>query len=106
MEKVFHVETTLANDLAELYSAVMAEFDSKSSIPLDDMNRTLLQTGMVQHLTMMAGLGLMGPQKAEQVNALIDRVTRDTIMWDMLQMVRQYWRDCNDGKGHDMDFGA
>ncbi len=106
MDKVFHVETTIAHDLAELYSVVVEEFDAKTSIPLDDMNRTLLQIGMVQQLTMMAGLGLIEPQKADQVNKLIDRVTRDTIMWEVLQMVRQYWRDSSHNKGQNADQGA
>jgi hypothetical protein len=99
MEKVFRVETTLAQDLAELYAAVIEEFDEKSSIPLADMNRTLLQTGMLHHLTMMAGLGLVDPGKAARLDQLIERVARNTIMWDLIQMSRQYWQNCSQGQG-------
>jgi hypothetical protein len=59
MQKVYKVETTLSHDLAELYSILEDEFASNSSIPLSDLNRTLLQTGMVHHLVMMGGLGIL-----------------------------------------------
>ena len=42
MDKIFKLETTVAQDLAELYAALMAEFEAKSGIPSADMNRTLL----------------------------------------------------------------
>jgi hypothetical protein len=97
MEKVYKVETTLSHSLAELYADLEEEFANKSSIPLSDMNRTLLQTGLIHHLTMMSGLGLIEPEKAARLQALIDQVAKDTILWDVLQMVRTYWRDCGSG---------
>ena len=97
MEKVYKVETTLSHSLAELYASLEEEFANKSSIPLSDMNRTLLQTGLIHHLTMMSGLGLIEPEKAARLHALIDQVAKDTILWDILQMVRTYWRDCDSG---------
>ena len=101
MEKVYKVETTLSHSLAELYAGLEEEFANKSSIPLSDMNRTLLQTGLIHHLTMMSGLGLIEPEKAERLHALIDQVAKDTILWDILQMVRTYWRDCgSNGPGN------
>ena len=97
MEKVYKVETTLSHSLAELYAGLEEEFANKSSIPFSDMNRTLLQTGLIHHLTMMSGLGLIEPEKAARLHALIDQVAKDTILWDVLQMVRTYWRDCGSG---------
>ena len=97
MEKVYKVETTLSHNLAELYAGLEEEFANKSSIPLSDMNRTLLQTGLIHHLTMMSGLRLIEPEKAERLHKLIDQVAQDTILWDILQMVRTYWRDCGSG---------
>ena len=94
MEKIYKVETTLSHSLAELYAGLEEESANKSSIPLSDMNRTLLQTGLIHHLTMMSGLGLIEPEKAARLHALIDQVAKDTILWDILQMVRTYWRDC------------
>ena len=104
MEKIFKLETTVAQDLAELYAALMEEFESKSGISPADMNRTLLQTGMIHHLTMMSGLGLIDGEKAEQIEGIIDRVARDTIMWELLQMVRNYWKGCAGGKTGIIDF--
>ena len=57
MDKVFKVETTLSHGLAELYAGLEEEFANKSSIPLSDMNRTHLQTGLIHHFAMMGGLG-------------------------------------------------
>lgn len=106
MEKVFRVETSLAHELAELYAALLEEFETKSSIPLADMNRTLLQTGLIHHLTMMSRLGLIDGEKTARIDALVDRVARNTIMWDLLKMVRSYWQDCADGKIGGIDFKA
>tara|TARA_Y100000588_G_scaffold366539_1_gene432378 strand:- start:177 stop:497 length:321 start_codon:yes stop_codon:yes gene_type:complete len=106
MEKVFKVETTLAKELAELYAGLLEEFEQKSGIPLADMNRTLLQTGMIHHLTMMNGLGLLEEDKVVQFEELIDRVAKDTIMWEVLQMVRKYWRDTANGQTGIIDYKA
>ena len=107
MDKVFKVETTLSHDLAELYASLEEEFATKSSIPLSDMNRTLLQTGLIHHLTMMGGLGLLDSEKAAAVDELINQVAKDTILWEVLQMVRTYWRDCGaSGQGGAVDLKA
>ena len=106
MDKIFKLETTLAQDLAELYAVLSEEFESKSGIAPADMNRTVLQTGMIHHLTMMTGLGLIDAEKAEAVEALIDKVAKDTIMWELLQMVRNYWKDSAGGKAGIVDFKA
>ena len=106
MEKVFKVETTMAQELAELYAGLVEEFEGKSGIALGDMNRTLLQTGMIHHLTMMNGLGLIEKEKAERLEALIDKVARDTIMWEALQMVRNYWKNCAGGSTGLIDYKA
>ena len=107
MDKVYKVETTLSHGLAELYANLEEEFANKSSIPLSDMNRTLLQTGLIHHLTMMGGLGLIEPEKAAKLDELINQVARDTILWEVLQMVRTYWRDCGaSGQGGAVDLKA
>ena len=104
MEKMFKIETTLSQELAELYAGLMEELEDKSGIALADLNRTLLQTGMVNHLAMMAGLGLLDQEKAAHLQALGDKVAKDTIMWEVLQMVRKYWVDCASGQGGFIDF--
>ena len=107
MDKVFKVETTLSHGLAELYASLEEEFATKSSIPLSDMNRRLLQTGLIHHLTMMGGLGLLDSEKAAAVDELINQVAKDTILWEVLQMVRTYWRDCGaSGQGGAVDLKA
>ncbi len=106
MDKVFRVESSLTHELAELYAVMMEEFEEKSSIPLADMNRTLLQTGLIHHLIMMSGLGLIDEEKAAQIDEWIDQVAKDTIMWDLLKMTRSYWRNCADGKVDGVDFEA
>ena len=46
MEQVFEVEAMLRGDLADLYGALMEEFEKKSEISLGEMNQALLQTGL------------------------------------------------------------
>ena len=107
MDKVYKVETTLSHGLAELYANLEEEFANKSSIPLSDMNRTLLQTGLIHHLTMMGGLGLIEPEKAAKLDELINQVAKDTLLWEVLQMVRTYWRVCGaSGQGGAVDLKA
>ena len=91
MDKVLDIEMTLKQDLAELYSQLMDEFESKSSIPLSEMNRTILQTGLIQHLLMMQGMGLIDPEKMKKVDALIDKLAKETVMWEIVQLTRQFW---------------
>ena len=109
MNSLFKVETTLSHDLAELYSILVDEFETNSSIPLSDLNRTLLQTGMIHHLVMMQGLGLLGKnaERKAHLDQLIEQVSRDTILADVLAMVRSYWRDCGaNGEGGSIDLKA
>ena len=65
------------------------EFEANSSIPLSDLKRTLLQTGMIHHLTMMQGLGLVrgDKEKEARIEALIKNVASDTLLWDVLMMI-------------------
>ena len=93
MEKVFRIEMLLTGELAELYALLMAQFEQKSDIPLVDMNRHLLQWGMIQQLTMMSALGLLDPQEAAQVEERVDRVARDTLFGELLKLMRGYWQD-------------
>ena len=95
MERAFKIEVRLTGELADLYQKLLEEFNEKSQVPLSEVNRTLLQTGVIQHLTMMHGVGLIGKEEALRQQALIDGLARDTLMWDLVQLARKYWK----GKG-------
>ena len=99
MNQVFQIETTLSDELAQLYEGLMEEFEAKSAIGLEELNRTLLQTGLVHHLAMMAGLGLIEEEKRDRMNRLIDTVSRPTMMWDLVEHARSYWQDRNGSTG-------
>ncbi len=97
MEQVFRVEVTLSGELAELYRQLLDEFAAKSQIPLSEMNRTLVQTGVVHHLIMLQGMGLIEKEGVEGQRALIDALSRDTLMWDLVQLARKYWKNKGGG---------
>lgn len=97
MEKVFKVEVTLSGELADLYQQLLDEFAAKSQIPLSEMNRTLLQTGVIHHLVMLQGMGLIGSGEAARQQALVDSLARDTLMWDLVQLARKYWKNKGGG---------
>ena len=99
MNRVFQIEATLSDELAQLYEVLMEEFEKKSAIGLAEMNRTLLQTGLVHHLTMMGGLGLIEQEKKEQMDRMIDEVSRPTMMWDLVEHARSYWQDSHGSTG-------
>lgn len=97
MEKTYKIEVTLTGELAELYHQLLDEFADKSQIPLSEMNRTLLQTGVIHHLTMLQGVGLISGDQAAGQQALIDTLARDTLMWDLVQLARKYWKNKGGG---------
>ena len=99
MERMFTVETSLAGGLAELYAQVLEEFEKGSEIPLSEVNRTLLQTGVIQHLLMMRGLGLMDGEKSATLDSLIEEVAGDTIMWDLIKVAERFWEQAQGGGG-------
>ena len=50
---------------------------------------------------------LIDPEKAAKLDELMDQVAKDTILWEILQMVRTYWRDCGGaGQGGAVDLKA
>lgn len=97
MDKVFKIEVTLSGELADLYQQLLAEFAAKSQIPLSEMNRTLLQTGVIHHLLMLQGMGLISREEATRQQALIDTLAGDTLMWDLVQLARKYWKNKGGG---------
>ena len=103
MDKIFRIEMTLSGELAELYAALMAEFEEKSDIPLVEMNRHLLQWGVIQQLTMMCGLGLLDPQKAVLLEKQVDRAARDTLFGELVELARNYWKDSASGRISSID---
>jgi len=99
MEKAFEIQTVLTGRLAELYAAVLQEFEDKSDVPLEEMNRTLLQTGILHHLTMMRGLGLLDAEKGKAADALMEEIGKDSLMWEVVELARKHWRDSAGGMG-------
>ena len=97
MEKVFKIEVTLSGELADLYQQLFEEFAAKSQIPPSEMNRTLVQTGVIHHLTMLQGMGLVGRDDAARQQVQIDALARDTLMWDLVQLARKYWKSKGGG---------
>ena len=91
MEQLVKIEATLTGDPAELYASLLAVFEEKSATPLSEMNQALLQTGIIHHLTMMQGLGLIDAEEGERLSALVDSVAKETIMWEVVKMAREYW---------------
>ena len=95
MEKQFKVETLLAGDLAELYEAVMEQFEASGSPSLSEMNRALLQTGLLMHLTMLTSMGVVSDEeRRSRMEELAERVGRENLMWEVVVLARRHW-----GKG-------
>lgn len=99
MDRIYDIQATLTGDLADLYAAVLEAFEGKGDISPSAANRVLLQTGAIQHLTMLQGLGILDARQSEAVTELIDRISRDTLMWEIVKLARQHWRDTASGSG-------
>ena len=92
MEKRYRVEADLDGELAELYSGILQAFKQAGSTSLGEMNRTLLQTGMLMHLSMMSSFGLLADDKAERLKVVAQSIAGDHLMWEIAQMASQHWR--------------
>lgn len=104
MKKQFSVETFLEGPQAELYEAVLAEFERASSMSLSEVNAAILQTGMLIHLTMMSSTGVVAEAaRREELEALVERVGRDNLLWDIIELARRHWGDGSTGA---VDFEA
>ena len=92
MDKQFRVETLLDGDLAELYEAVLAEFEGASGMSLSDVNRALLQTGMLFHLTMMTSMGVVKDEaRRESLDGLAQRIGKNNLLWEIVELARKHW---------------
>ena len=92
MEKQFKVETLLAGDLADLYEAVMEQFEASGSPSLSEMNRALLQTGLLMHLTMLTSMGAVTDEgRRAGMEELAERVGRENLMWEVVVLARRHW---------------
>ena len=98
MEKQFRVETQLEGDLAELYGAVLSEFERASGMSLSEVNRSLLQTGMLFHLTMMTSMGVVSDEaRREDLDGLAEKVGGDNLLWEIVELARRHWREGGTG---------
>lgn len=93
MEKQFRVEIFLDGDLGLLYEAVMLQFEKASSLSLSEMNRALLQTGLLLHLTMLSSMGVSPAPDVERLEALAERVGKNNLMWEVVELARRHWRE-------------
>ena len=93
MDKQFSVETFLEGDLAELYEAVLQQFERAGNLSLSEMNRALLQTGLLLHMTMMTSLGIVRDEaEVERLDALAERIGSDNLLWGVVELARRQWR--------------
>ena len=98
MEKHIRLEASLDGELAEFYAGLIEEIEGKSSVSLAELNRTLLQTGLIHHFLMLQGLGVVEGANAERLAALAERLGRASIFWAVLETVRRHWQQ-NQGGG-------
>ena len=86
------METFLGGDLAELYETVMEQFEASGSASLSEMNRALLQTGLLMHLTMMTSMGVVSDEdRRRRMEELAERVGRENLMWEIVELARRHW---------------
>jgi|ETNmetMinimDraft_13_1059891.scaffolds.fasta_scaffold280685_1 hypothetical protein len=90
MESITKIEVTITGELAELYN-LMFEATSGSESP-SQINRAVLETGLVHHATMLKALELIGGDSATRVDQIIAGMSDQTIMADLFKMAADYWQ--------------
>lgn len=94
MEKQFKVETFLGGDLAELYEAVMEQFEASGFSSLSEMNQALLRTGLLLHLTMLTSMGAIADERRRlRLEELAEKVGRENLMWEVVELARRHWKE-------------
>lgn len=92
MEKRFRVDSLLDGELAELYAGVLAQFERSGSLSLSEMNRALMQTGLLLHATLLTATGIAPGPEAQRLDELAERVGGDHLMWEVVELARRQWR--------------
>ncbi|HID96192.1 MAG TPA: hypothetical protein EYP53_09100 [Candidatus Latescibacteria bacterium] len=77
MKKAFKVEFTLSGDLAELYAVTIAE--RGEGISLEQMNRSLVVAGVLQHLSALIVQGYFDELKASRLKEIMNRVLQKAL---------------------------
>jgi hypothetical protein len=100
MEHVVRIEVTAEGDAARLYEIFS---ESADSVTPAQLNRAILETGLVHHALMLSAIGMIPEERQEEVRELIDRIGEKTIMQDLFAKARDYWRNWSDAGGIEPD---
>jgi hypothetical protein len=89
MEHVLKIEVTVDGDTARLYEYLS---DAADAVTPAQLNKAILETGIVHHSLMLAAIGLIGENDQADVSAIIDRIGEHTIMRDTFEQARSHWQ--------------
>jgi len=89
MEHIAKIEVTLTGDAAQLYE-VMLDAAGKTTKP-GQINRSILETGLVHHLLMLSALGVIPTEQRGEVYRTVERISEHTIMKELFAHAREYW---------------
>ena len=90
MEHVAKIEVTLTGEAARLYEIIANTVESVSPA---ELNRAILETGLVHHTLMLAALEVLEHLQRVEAGDLIDAIGKRTIMKELYDHAREYWED-------------
>ena len=88
MQHAARIETTITGPAARLYELLG---EATSTLRPGEVNKALLETGLVHHVLMLRSLGLIDGTKLEEVDQAIGDIAETTIMSELFDMARAYW---------------
>ena len=94
MDHVVKIEVTVGGDSARLYELFSEAADS---VTPGQLNRAVLETGLVHHALMLAAIGMIPEENREEVYDIVEQVGKRTIMRDLFEQAREHWETWSDG---------
>ena len=90
MQHVAKIEVTLSGEAARLYEIMSGTVVSVSPA---ELNRAILETGLVHHTLMLSALEVMENAQRVEAAELVSTICKSTIMKELYDHAREYWED-------------
>ena len=93
MDHVVKIEVTVGGDSARLYELFS---EAAESVTPGQLNRAILETGLVHHALMLTAIGMIPEENRQEVYDIGDQVGKRTIMRDLFEQAREHWQSWSD----------
>lgn len=91
MDHVAKIEVTLTGEAARLYEILGTTV--KGSVQPSQVNRAVLETGLVHHVLMLMAVGAITEKERAEAEEAVTAISSRTIMKELFVRARKYWEE-------------